>query len=99
MLVLDEGVKTIELAIRTAKREYSERTRRQDAWVVNTDGLSFLERGDNTPYGFDTCCDVIAETLGGTAGKYYIEEVSMTMDPRAGQTTMMPVVKAGTWSL
>lgn len=99
VLVLDEGVKTIELAIRQAKREYSERTRRQDAWVVNADGLSFLERGDNTPYCFDTCCDVIAETLGGTAGKYYIEEVSMMMDPRAGQTTMMQVVKAGTWSL
>lgn len=99
VLLLDEGVKTLELAIRSAKREFSERTRRQDAWVISTDGLSFLERGDNTPYSFDTCCDVMCETLGGTAGKYYVEEVSLTMSPSDGQLAQMQVVKAGSWSL
>jgi prophage tail gpP-like protein len=99
VMILDEGVKTLELAIRTSRREYSERSRRQDAWVVSLDGFSFREGGTDIPYAFDVCCDIIAETLGGTAGKYYVEEVSMTMDPDGGQLCSLQVVKAGSWSL
>ena len=98
-LVIDEGVKTAEMARRTMMREYSELVRREDVVAVEVDGLSYKESGDSVPYAIDACAFVAVESLGGSAGRYYIEEVVMRDGPTTSKTTGMTMVRAGSWSL
>lgn len=98
-VIVDDGVKTKELAQRTAQRAMSERIRRQDCFSLSMDGLSYRERQVLVPYAPDTTCGLIAATIGGAQGKYYIETTAMTVDANAGANTQAQLVKAGTWTL
>jgi len=99
LLIVDEGVRRTELAERTAAREFSERIRRMDFLIVTTDGLSFREAQDLTPYAPDCCADVFSENLGGALGKYYVEQTLLRRTPNMGSIAELQVVKAGTWVL
>jgi prophage tail gpP-like protein len=98
-IIVDDGIKTKELAERTAARALSERIRRQDAITIQTDGLSYRERRVRVPYAPDTTCGVIADTIGGVQGKFYVETTACRVNARGGATTQLQLVKSGTWSL
>lgn len=98
-IIVDDGIKTKELAARTAARAMSERIRRQDAITIQTDGLSYRERRDKIPYAPDVTCGVVADTIGGVVGKFYVETTASKVNARGGSTTQLQIVKAGTWSL
>jgi len=99
VMILDEGIKTKELAERAAAREFSERTRRLDTFVISADGLSYTERGGRINYAPDTTCNIIADTIGGSVGKYYAEQVMLRRTAEGGDIMQMQCVKAGTWTL
>jgi prophage tail gpP-like protein len=100
VLIIDEGIRTKELAERVVGRELSERLRRQDAWAIETYGLSYRERpGDDAPYAVDTTCEAVADSLGGAAGRFYLEELTMRVSPQDGFRTFIQACKAGTWVL
>ncbi|MFZ5896808.1 MAG: hypothetical protein ACOY0T_37475 [Myxococcota bacterium] len=98
-LIVEDGIKTKELAERTAARAFSERTRKLDTFVIAADGLSYRERGGSVQYAADACCGIVADTIGGAVGKYYIEQVLLRRTPEAGDVTQLQTVKAGTWRL
>jgi len=100
VIITEEGIRTRELAQRVVAREFSERIRRQDAWAIEVDGLAFRERaGDDAPYAIDTCCDAVADTLGGATGRFYVEEVIGRVSPAEGCRSFLQAVVAGTWAL
>jgi prophage tail gpP-like protein len=100
VLIIDEGIRTKELAERVVGRELSERLRRQDAWAIETYGLAYRERpGDDAPYAVDTTCEAVVDSLGGSAGRFYLEELTMRVSPQDGFRTFMQATKAGTWAL
>lgn len=99
-VIVDDGVKTKELASRTAARAMSERLRRQDCFSILTDGLSYRERANILiPYAPDTTCAVLADTIGGAQGKYYVETTQLRANANDGCQAQLQVVKAGTWTL
>lgn len=98
-VIVDDGVKTKELAERTAARAFSERTRRQDCFVIGVDGLAYRERSARVPYAPDTTCFIMADTIGGAVGKFYLEQTLLRRSPTSGDTTELQAVKAGTWVL
>lgn len=101
-LIIDKGMKTTELAQRTVAREYSERVRRQDFVPIQADGLGFADgttHEERIPYSHDTCADLILGTAGGSIGKYYVEEVTLTRDARSADQAQLICVAAGTWAL
>jgi len=99
VMIVDEGVRTHEMANRTAAREFSERIRRLDTFTVSCDGLSYTERGGRINYAPDTTCDIIADTIGGSVGKYYVEQVLLRRSAEGADVAQIQTVKAGTWTL
>jgi prophage tail gpP-like protein len=97
MVIVDDGVRTAELARRTANREFSERARRSDVIAVETD--RYADADDGAVYAIDTCCEAYVETLGGAAGKYYIEEVTYQLSVDAARRCAISASKAGSWVL
>lgn len=99
VLVVDEGVKTKELAARTAARLMSETLRRQDSVTLMIDGLTFLSGRTRIPYAPDTTCQITADTMGAAIGKFYVESVAQRSTIDEGQNTQVSLVRAGTWLL
>jgi prophage tail gpP-like protein len=101
VLIVDDGMKTNQLAQRTVAREFAERLRRSDYLPIVCDSLGYADRvgGDRPPFVVDTCAEIITSTGGGSIGKYYIEEVQLSRDPRSGDAANLTAVKAGTWIL
>ncbi len=99
-ILVDEGVKTKELAERTAARMMSESRRRLDALTLSSDSLTFLDKnGRRIPFVPDTTASVFIETRGGALGKYYIESVALRENVSDGQGAQFSLVPAGTWKL
>jgi prophage tail gpP-like protein len=97
--VVDEGVKTKELAARTAARLMSETLRRQDAITLAVDGLSYQDGKNRIAYANDTTCDLVLDTLGGAVGKFYVESVALRVSASEGSLAQLSVVNQGTWAL
>lgn len=99
LVIVDEGVKSKELAERTAARAFSERIRKQDCLIVTADGLAYRDGRARIPYAPDTTCFIMADTVGGSLGKFYIEQTLLRRSPMGGDIAEVQVVKAGTWTL
>ena len=99
VLLVDESIKTNQLAQRRARREMANRTRMLDRFVLRTDGLSYNSGSGPVNYAPDTTCDLNVETLGGAVGRFYLEEVTMQVGATSGQVTKMTVVPPGVWVL
>lgn len=99
VVIVDEGVKTKELAERRARRENAARRRRVDGFVLGVDGLAYQDGDERIPYAPDTVVDVIAETVGGAVGRYYVEEVAMRRTGADADRTALTVTAPGVWEL
>ena len=99
VLIVDEAVKTRQLAASRANREFALRNRGLDALQITVDGLSYREGSELLPWTPDTVHDVILEQLGGALGNYYLESVEMTRNASASDATKLMLVKQGVWVL
>lgn len=98
-IMVDEGVKTKELASRTAARMMSETLRRQDSITIVTDGLTHRYANVKIPYCPDTTSSLVVDTMGGAIGKFYVESVAMRCTVDEGNKSQLSLVRAGTWAL
>ena len=97
--IVAEGIRTQELADRAAARELSARSKRKDAFSIDTDGLSWWDGQGQTLYAPDTVANINTDVAGGNAGAYYVHAVSMMRDAANGDTTQLDLVKRGIWRL
>jgi len=97
--ILDEGMRTRELATRRVAREFSQRNRGLDRLTVTVDGLSYREGREPVPWAPDTTVDVVADPLGGVLGAFYIEDVQMARAAQSGDVTRLSLVRRGAWQL
>jgi prophage tail gpP-like protein len=99
VVIIDEALKTKQLAGARARREFASRNRSLDRLTVSVDGLSYREGSDLLPWSPDTTHDVIVEQLGGALGIYYLEEVEMSRNASQGDMTKLSLVRQGVWVL
>jgi prophage tail gpP-like protein len=98
-VIVDEAVRTKQLAERRARREFSLRSRGLERITVSVDGLSYREGSELLPWSPDTVVDVIIEQLGGALGAYYVEAVTMNRTASDADSTTLSLVRQGTWVL
>ncbi len=99
VVLVDESVKTRQLAERRTRREMANRSRGLDKFTLKFDGLSYAGNGDLTNYSPDTTADLDIQTLGGAVGRFYVEEVAMQVGTQSSHATTIQVVPPGVWSL
>jgi len=99
VLIIDESIRTEELAARRARREMGQRSRSLDSWQIEADGLSFRDGREFIPYAPDTVCDILVETHGGAVGRYYVEATQLRLDPHMGAKSSLTIVPPGSWRL
>jgi prophage tail gpP-like protein len=99
VVIVDEAVKTKQLAGARANREFAMRNRGLDALQITVDGLSFREGSALLPWSPDTTHDVFLEQLGGSLGVYYLESVEMTRNVGVADQSKLTLVKQGVWVL
>jgi prophage tail gpP-like protein len=99
VVIQTEGIKTKELLNRTALREKSVRSKRKDAWDIETDGLSWWDGYKNVPIGVDTTANIVSNIAGGPLGAYYVHRVVSRRDAFNGDRTNMSLLRRGIWKL
>jgi prophage tail gpP-like protein len=99
VLIVDEQIKSKEIAEARVRRELSARSRRIDAWDIQVDGWSFWNGREAIPYGVDTLADVVANMAGGVTGAYYITRVVLRRDAASGDSCRLSCIKKGSWVL
>lgn len=99
VILPSEQVKTEAGAIKQARRELSQRSKRKDAYEVTVDGWSYWNGSSATPYAPNTTADVDFDALGGIQGRYYISKVTMREDARNGPVTSIMMTHPDVWRL
>jgi prophage tail gpP-like protein len=99
IVMMAEGIKTTELADRAVTRELSARSKRKDAWDIETDGLSWWNGNKNVPIGTDTTASITSNVAGGPLGAYYVHRVVSRRDASNGDRTNMSLLRRGVWKL
>jgi hypothetical protein len=99
MSIIEDGIKTKDMAERTAARAFAERVRKVESVSITTDGHSHEDQSGRVSYASDTAADLIFETVGGPLGNYYVEQVLSRVSVEAGETTQLQLVRSGTWKL
>lgn len=99
VLLVNEGVKTDELAERHASRELTNRSKQVDTWDMEVDGLSYWDGSVNIPFGPDTIAEVTSELAGGPNGAYLVTKVTKSRNTQTGDTTRLTLLKRGLWVL
>lgn len=97
--IVDEAMRTVELANRRAARELALRNRGLERIVVTVDGLAYRDGLDPVPWAPDTTADCYFELLGGALGLYYLEDVQSARDADAGDRSRLTLVRKGVWVL
>lgn len=91
-----EGLKTKSKADAQAQRELAARSKRKDAWEVQTDGWAHWNGQRAIPWTFNATADVDIETIGSEAsGRYLVYKVRRTLDAHASATSAISLVKPG----
>lgn len=99
VVIIDEALRTKQIAGARANREFALRNRSLDRLTVTVDGLSYREGSELLPWSPETTVDVLIEPLGGALGSYYVEEVEMTRNASTSDTTRLTLVRQGVWVL
>lgn len=94
-----EGVRTNDLAYRTALRDLAARSKSKDGFAIAVDGFSQWDGDTATLYSPDTVADIRTDVAGGEAGPYYIHATTMTRSADNGDTTQIEAVRRGIWRL
>ncbi len=99
VLIINEGMKTDELAQRMANSEMTKRSMRLDTWTIKVDGLSYWNGSERVQYAPDTVAEVHSTVAGGPNGAYLVHRVQMSRNPSEGDTTELTMLKRGIWRL
>jgi hypothetical protein len=99
VLVIAEGIKTLSRASRAAARELSARSKRKDAWEMETDGLSYWNGNRSVNWAVDSTCSVSSDVAGGALGRYYLHRIALRRDAQNGDSANLSLLKAGIWKL
>lgn len=99
VMILDQGVKTQELAEARARREMLGRSLAKDAWVLQTDGFSYWSGRERIPYAIDTVAELRVDLAERADGPYLIHECVMNGTPAGGHSTRLTAVGKGIWVL
>lgn len=99
VLIIAQGVRSLDLVDRAAKREMSARRKNKDAWEIEIDGLSWWNGQVSIPFGVDTVAELTSNVAGGATGAYYIHRVVSRRDAMSGDITNISATKRGIWVL
>lgn len=99
VLINGEQMNTDAKAAAAAHRELSARSQKKDAISITTDGLSFWDGYDLINFAHDTTADIVAETMGGPIGKYYLTKFQLSRRPNDADTSSLTLLKEGVWRL
>lgn len=99
VVILDDGIHTAESALARALREVAARSKKLDAWELETDGWSHWDGQAAVPYGIDTVADVDIDVGGGSTGAYLVHRNCLRLDPENGFTAKLSLLKRGVWVL
>ena len=99
MMMVNEAIKTDELARRHARRELVNRSKSIDAWSVEMDGLTFWNGSKFIPYGIDTVAEIDSSLAGGPAGAYLLHSITLSRNVAQGDTASLKLLKRGIWQL
>lgn len=99
VVIVSEGIRTKELAERSAARELSARSKRKDGFSVAVDGWTSWNGSEQFIYSPDTVANVNTDVAGGDAGPYYVHAVTLTRNAYDGDTTELSMVKRGIWRI
>lgn len=98
-VIIDESLRTPEIAYARARREMMRRSLQKDCWKISTDGLSYWTGSQAIPYGVDTVSDVQIDVAGAAQGPYLNFQVCFSGNAEAGHTTELTCVGKGVWVL
>lgn len=99
VLLPAEQIHTEAGAIKQARRELAQRSKRKDAYEITVDGWSYWNGSSATPYAPNTTADVDLDALGGVQGRYYIPKVMMREDAKNGPVTSITLMHPSVWRL
>ena len=99
VLIINEGVKTDELAERHARRELTQRSQSIDTWEIEVDGLSYWNGSERIPYGHDTVANIDTSLVGGPAGAYLVTRVVKKRNISDGDMSAITLLKKGLFAL
>jgi prophage tail gpP-like protein len=98
-VVIDESLRTPELAAARARREMLRRSLQKDSWSIETDGLSYWTGTQRLAYGVDTVADVQIDVAGAAQGPYLIYQCTQSGNAESAHTTQFACVGKGVWVL
>jgi len=98
VLLINEGVKTAQLAERQARREMTNRSKAIDAWQVEYDGLAFWNGSARIPFGHDTVASISTSLIGGPLGNYLVTGVEKNRTVE-GDVSTINLLKKGLFAL
>ena len=97
--VIDQALKTKELAQRRVANEMSTRSRAKDAWQVDVDGWAHWDGSRWMPYDVDTVADVHVDLAGIPSGAHLVIRVDLSGSAGNGFTAKLSTVAKGIWKL
>jgi len=98
VVVMAEGIRSVDNAKRAAAREMSARRKNMDAWEIEVDGLSWWDGDHGVNWATDTFVEIESDLIGRPTGLYYIHKVVHRRDVN-GDKTNLGVVRKGLWVL
>lgn len=98
-VIMDESLRTPELAAARARREMLRRSLQKDAWTIETDGFTYWTGSRAVPFTNDTVADVQIDIADAAQGPYLLFQTTMTGSADAGHTTRFVCAGRGVWSL
>ena len=99
VVILDEGLKTRDVATHRANYEFAQRNRGLERVVVGSDGLSYREGANLIPYAPDTVADVVSALHGGALGAFFVESTQLSRTVDEGDNSTLLMVRQGVWAL
>jgi prophage tail gpP-like protein len=99
VVILDEGLKSRDVATHRANFEFAQRNRGLERLVVGTDGLSYREGSTLIPYAPDTVADAVSALHGGALGAFFVESTQLTRSVSDGDNSTLLMVRQGVWVL
>lgn len=99
VLIVAEGIKNRDLAVKAAKRELSARSKNKDNYIFQLDGLSFWDGYSGIPWATDTVAQVESDVAAVHGGAYYIHRVTLSRNAESGDRTNITAVRRGIWKI
>lgn len=99
IVLMAEGIRSPDMAVRAAYRELSARRRGMDAWPIEIDGLSYWTGMDNVNWAVDEVAQIESNVIGRPSGAYYLHRVMCRRNAQRGDVSNLSLVRKGLWIL